>query len=71
MHTDGRLLTAIFEDFVFMLSYTPTLSKPVRGEIQGLERRLDYDTQRREHMKIVKEKYKKHHTCRRSEHSYI
>ena len=58
-HTDGRLLTAIFEDFIFILSYTPTLSKPVGGEIQGLERRLEYDTQLREHMKLVRNKYKK------------
>ena len=58
-YDDGRLLTAIFENFIFVLTYTPTLSKIETGEIGNKERRLDYDQQLTNHMRTLKEKYRK------------
>ena len=58
-YTEGRLLTTIFENFIFVLTYTPTLSKPPGEPIQNKERREMYDLQLRKHMQTLKEKYKK------------
>ena len=58
-YSEGRLLTAIFENFIFVLTYTPTLSKPPGEQIQNKERRENYDLQLRKHLNVLKEKYKK------------
>ena len=58
-YTEGRLLTTIFENFIFVLTYTPTLSKPPGEPIQNKERREMYDLQLKKHMQTLKEKYKK------------
>ena len=44
LDTDGRVITAIFEHFVFILAYVPTLGfNHVTGEVTNMERRKTFD----------------------------
>ena len=54
---EGRIITAIFEDFVYILSYTPTLGCDAQGNIIKQERRQSYDVNLSNHIKWLKQKY--------------
>ena len=56
---EGRNITAIFQDFIFVLSYTPTLGTNAEGELTQIERRKTYDNGIEEYLLSLKTNHNK------------
>ena len=56
-NTEGRLLSAVFKDFIFVLTYTPTLGRDETGQLTGTDRRDEYDLQMLRHLQTLRTKY--------------
>ena len=57
---EGRNITAIFQDFITIVTYTPTLQQDEKtGEITRIEKRVDYDNSMSVYMQELKQNFNK------------
>ena len=54
---EGRSISAIFKDFIIVLSYTPTLGMNEAKEFTQVERRTTYDEYMTKHLQELRTKY--------------
>jgi exodeoxyribonuclease III len=56
---EGRVITAIFEHFIVVTTYTPTLGLDKEGKVSKQERRHEFDRALQEHLTNIKREYNK------------